>query len=122
MDVESALTDLCTEPVKWICKECDSWISGEFKCAVCNRGYSKHHTIKLTLAKYDMTDELVRTSLNVVTSDADGICSQCNYKLRSTHVCTCCHQNFNLYRVIPFDTNNYDFEEYMCITSLVTKV
>ena len=67
----------------------------------------------LTWAKYDMTDVLLRTSLNGVTSDADRICSQCNYKLRSTNVCTCCHQKFTLYRVIPFDTNNYDFEEYI---------
>ena len=58
-----------------------------------------------------MTDQLVRTSLSGVTSDADRICIQCDYKLRSTNVCTCCHQKFNLYRVIPFDTNNYDFEE-----------
>ena len=60
-----------------------------------------------------MTDELVRTSLNGVTSNADRICSQCDNKLRSTNVYKCCHQKFNLYRVIPFDTNNYDFEEYI---------
>ena len=30
-NVESVLTDLCTEPTKWICKECDSKISGEIK-------------------------------------------------------------------------------------------
>ena len=76
MNVESISTDLCTEPTKWICKECDSRISGEIKYAVCNTGYSKYHTIKITLTKYDMADELVRTSLNGVTSDADRICSQ----------------------------------------------
>ena len=120
-NVQSVSTALCTEPTKWICKECDSKISGEIKCAVCNRGYSKHHTIKLTLAKYDMTDQLVRTSLSSVTSDADRICSQCDYKLRSTNVCTHCHQKFNLYRVIHFDTNNYDFEESIVSWALSQK-
>ena len=49
-----------------------------------------------------MTDKLVRTSLIGETSDADRISSQYDYKLRSTNVCTCCHQKFNLHRVIPF--------------------
>ena len=69
-----------------------------------------------------MTDQLVRTSLSDVTSDADRICSQCDYKLRSTNVCTCCHQEFNLYRVILFDTNDYDFEEYIVSWALSQKV
>ena len=87
MNVESSSTDLCTEPTKWICKKCNSRISDEIKCAVCNKGYSKHLTIKVTLAKYDMTDDFEEyigsQALTQKFRHHDGS--------QSTHACTNAH-------------------------------
>ena len=51
----------CTKEKKWMCKECNSRVCGKMKCAVCNGKYSRHYTLKVTLSKYDMANELVRT-------------------------------------------------------------
>ena len=67
---------------KWMCKECNSRICGEMNSAVFNGKYSRHCTLKVTLSKYDMANELVRTSLSGVYTESDGICKKCHYKLR----------------------------------------
>ena len=60
------------------------------KCAVCNGKYSRHCTLKVTLSKYDMANELVRTSLSGVYTDSDRICKNGitnwgNVVLKQTH-------------------------------------
>ena len=66
------------------------------KCAVCNGKYSRHYTLKVTLSKYDMTNELVTMSLSGVYTEFDRICKKCHYKLRQhsietniQNVCMC---------------------------------
>ena len=82
MDNESNDEYKCIKEKGWMCKECNSRICGERECAVCNGKYSRHNIIKVTLSKYDMTNELVRMSLSGVYTESDRICKKCHYKLR----------------------------------------
>ena len=70
-------------------------------------------TMKYRESKYHMTDNLVQTTLCGAVNGSDYICSDCDSKMTATNVCTCCHREFNMYWVIKFDVQNYDFTDYI---------
>ena len=58
-----------------ICKPCNSTLVNEIKCISCDRKYPKHKTMKYRESKYDMTDNLVQTTLCGAVNGSDYICS-----------------------------------------------
>ena len=108
----------CGPNKQWTCKPCHSTLVDEIICMSCDKKCPKHKTIRYRESKYDMTDNLVQTTLCGATNGSDYICSDCDRKLTATNVCTCCHEKFNLYRVILFEVQNYDFENYIVSQAL----
>ena len=70
---------------KWICKPCRSSLLGEIKCVACDMEHPKHKTIRFLKNKYDMTDDLVYTTLHDVSDGIGNICIECDH-----HLCTTC--------------------------------
>ena len=98
---------------QWVCKPCNSTLVDAIKCVACDSTHPKHRTIKFHVSKYDMNDYIVHSTFCGAVNDTDHICLDCDRKLLTTNVCTCCHQKFNMYRVIKFDPGNYDFANYI---------
>ena len=101
-----------------VCKPCNSTLVDEIMCVACDNKCPKHKVIKYHASKYDMTDNIVQTTLCGAVNQLDNICIDCDRKLIATNTCTCCHQKFNLYRVISFDEGNYDFGDYIVSRAL----
>ena len=108
----------CGPNKQWTCKPCHSTLVDEIICVSCDKKCPKHKTIRYRESKYDMTDNLVQTTLCGAANGSDYICSDCDRKLTATNVCTCCHGKFNLYRVTLFQVQNYDFENYIVSRAL----
>ena len=80
---------------EWVCKPCNSTLENGIKYVSCDKKCPKHKVIKYCQSKYDMTDNLVQTTLSDAVNGSDFICSDCDRKLTATNVCTCCHEKFN---------------------------
>ena len=106
---------------QWVCKPCNSTLVNAIKCIACDQDCPKHKTIKYHASKYDMTDDIVQTTPCGSNNDSDYICTDCDRKLMTTNVCTCCHRKFNFYRVIAFNAENYNFEDYIVTHALASR-
>ena len=121
-DINSeASSSVAGERKQFVCKPCNSTLVSQIKCVACNTEKPKHKVLKFCDSKYDRNDAIVQTTLCGTSSDADCICIECDRKLTATNVCTCCHVKLNLYRVIPFSSDNYDFEDYIVSCALASR-
>ena len=76
---------------KLVCKPCNSILVDEIMCVACDHKCPKHKVIKYRASKYDMTDNIVQTTLCGAVNQLDIICIDCDRKLTATNTCTCCH-------------------------------
>ena len=109
--------DVNADKKAWMCKECHSEFSPKFKCYCCDLLLARNNVSAINIAKYDMSDDLVATTL----AGADGmdyICRRCDRNMLSSLVCTCCHGKCSKYRVTEFLAQNYDFEDYIVSRAL----
>ena len=104
-----------------VCKPCNSTLIGHLKCIVCTISYPKHRTIKFRMTKYNMNNDIVKTTLQCPFIESESICIQCDQLLITTNVCTCCHSKFCLNGVTIFNQENYNFENYIVSHALASQ-
>lgn len=106
-----------------ICKKCHSERRGYINCICCNECLPSYKCKKYCRNNYDMNNDIVFFNTTEAMRSTDKemskyICMQCDKKLSSSYLCTCCHSMYIKNRVKEFNELNYDFEEYIVKTAL----
>ena len=81
----------------------------------------KHMSVKFQHSNMVRLMILLRQTLCSSSDESCLVCVYCGRKLLTTNVCTCCHLKFNSYRVIHFQSDIYDFSDYIVSHALATQ-